>query len=74
MHRAEIVDEFRSLNTEEKLALLLTLWDEFGSEAETRPLSKGEQDFLDNRLRRLSEDPRPDRDWADVRHELFEGR
>ena len=66
-----ITEEFRKLSLEQKLALLHSLWDEVATEAEARPLSDEEQRFLDERIRALESDPRPDRDWASVRDELL---
>jgi hypothetical protein len=74
MQRTEIVEGFRALSTEEKLDLLSVLWDEVSVEAEARPLSEPEREFLEDRIRRLAEATRPDRDRKDVRRDLPEGR
>jgi putative addiction module component (TIGR02574 family) len=68
-----IAEDFRKLSLDEKLALLHSLWDEVAAEAEARPLSDDERRFLDERIRALESDVRPDRDWASVRDELLRG-
>lgn len=68
-----ITEEFRKLSLEDKLALLHALWDEVATEAESRPLSEAERRFLDERIRALDSDARPDRDWVSVRDELLRG-
>lgn len=73
MSASRIADEFRKLSLEDKLSLLHALWDEVAAEAETRPLSEAEHRFLDERIRALESDVRPDRDWPSVRDELLRG-
>lgn len=68
-----IAEEFRQLSLEDKLALLHALWDEVAAEAEARPLSEAERRFLDERMRALESDVRPDRDRTSVRDELLRG-
>jgi putative addiction module component (TIGR02574 family) len=68
-----IVDGFRGLNTEEKLELLYRLWDEVSKDLETRPATDAERRFLDDRLRDIQGDPRPERSWEDVRRDLQRG-
>ncbi len=65
-----IVEKFRSLSIEEKLALLHTLWDEVASEATAAPLSEAQRVFLDERLRETEADG-DDVDWATLRNELL---
>jgi putative addiction module component (TIGR02574 family) len=69
--RRRIAEEFRELPLEEKLALLHDLWDEVAAEAETRPLTDAERQFLDERMRALETDSRPDREWSAVRDDLL---
>ncbi len=68
---SHIAEEFRKLSLEDKLALLHGLWDEVAAEAEARPLTEGERRLLDERIRALESDARPDRDWMSVRNELL---
>lgn len=70
----EIVAHFRSLSTDEKLELLRKLWGELEAEAAARPLTEQQRGFLDERLREIEDDERPDRDWGDVRSELLPAR
>jgi len=74
MRNEAIVEQFRKLSTDEKLDLLRTLWSEFEAEEASRPLSDEERRFLDDRLRDIDEDPRPDRSWEEVRAELLHER
>ena len=67
----QIAEDFRQLPLEEKLALLHDLWDEVAAEAEARPLTDAERRFLDERIRALESDPRPDQDWSAVRDQLL---
>ena len=71
MSAIRITEEFRKLSLDDKLGLLHALWDEVAAEAEARPLSDAERRFLDERIRALESDVRPDRDWASVRDELL---
>ena len=74
MQSEAIVEEFRKLSTEEKVALLRRLHGELETEAEARPLAEDERRFLEDRLRDIDSDTRPDRDWEDVRADLQAGR
>jgi len=67
----KIVEDFRHLSLEEKLALLHSLWDEVAAEAEARPLSEAERRFIEERIRGIESDPRPDRDWPALRDDLL---
>ena len=71
MRARKIVEEFRSLTIEDRLGLLRVLWSEVEADAETRPLTDEETRFLDDRLRQIEEDPRPDRSWEDLREDLL---
>ena len=74
MRDEQIVQHFRSLSSDEKLDLLRRLWTELEADAATRPLTDDQRRFLDERLRDIAEDDRPDRDWHDVRTELLSER
>jgi hypothetical protein len=69
-----IVEEFRALHTEEKLAVLRSLWDEVVEELEGRPATEAERRFLDDRLRDIADDPRPPRSWDEARDDLLAKR
>ncbi len=71
LNKQALVKQFRTLSTDEKLALLHTLWHEVEAETESYPLSAEEQSFLDERLRQVEEEPRGDRCWEDVRRDLL---
>jgi len=71
MTKQDILDEFRHMGAEDKLALIDELWSEAVAQAEARPLGDDERQFLDQRLREVEADPRPDRDWAQVRRDLL---
>ena len=74
MTKQALVDGFRGLSTDDKLELLSRLWDEVAPELEKRPASAEERDFLDERLRDVERDSRPDRPWEDVRRDLRRGK
>jgi len=68
-----VVEGFRDLSTDEKLDLLYRLWDELSRELESRPLTDAERRFLDERLRDVAADGRPDRSWLELRDDLIRG-
>lgn len=70
MTTQEIVERFRELEVEDKLALLHELWRELVEEHAIRPLTDSEKEFLDERLVQVDTDPRGDRLWSEVRAEL----
>jgi putative addiction module component (TIGR02574 family) len=74
MSTREFLDEFRHLSLDEKLELLHALWDDVEKEAATRPLSDDERRALDDRLKDIEADPRPDISWDDLRRELSDRR
>ena len=74
MSNDAIIEHCRTLSFEEKLALLGALWDEIEAEESERPLNEDERRFLDERVREIESDPRPDRRWEAVRDELLSGR
>lgn len=74
MHSRKIVEEFRSLNLEDRLALLRALWSDVEAEAEGRSLTDEEVRFLDERIQQVEDDPRPNRAWEDLRADLLDGR
>ena len=73
MSKQEILDEFRHMRVEDKLILIDELWSEVAAEAEARPATDDERRFLEQRLGEVEADPRPDRDWTQVRRDLLGG-
>jgi hypothetical protein len=69
-----LVEGFRELSTDDKLEVRSRLWDEIAPELERRPASPEERELLEERLREIDRDARPDRAWEDVRRELLPGK
>lgn len=74
MSTEAILEHCRTLSLDEKLRVLEELWDEIQSEGAVRPITDDERAFLEERIREAEADPRPDRSWEDVRHELLNAR
>ena len=69
--KAQLIDEFRKLAPGDKAALLDEFWTEFAADTEHAPLSAPDREALDKRLAETDQDPRPDRDWNDLRAEFL---
>ena len=69
-----IVDQIQGLSTDEKLELLYRLWDAITEDLQERPATDAERKYLDDRLRDIQADPRPNRAWEEVRDDLLLGR
>jgi hypothetical protein len=65
-----IVEHFRGMDTSTKLELLHRLWEELTKEVEARPPTEAERSYVEDRLRDIDADPRPERTWDDVRSDL----
>lgn len=66
-----LLQQFRSLGTEEKLELLGQLWDELAADPDAIPLSEEHRRILDERLRQHEQSPEDVVDWEDVKVEAL---
>lgn len=74
---AHDVQKLLELDLETRLALVQQLWDsivEDANDGARLPLSDGERDLLDQRLREDDEDPDAAIPWAEARARLYRQR
>ena len=64
-----LLQRFRQLDSDEKLALLAQLWDEIAADPEALPVTEEEKRLLDERLQQHAEHPEDVVDWELVRAE-----
>ncbi|MEZ4265988.1 MAG: hypothetical protein R3F39_06385 [Myxococcota bacterium] len=69
--RATILEQFRRLQSAEKLAIIDELWLEASLEVQAQPLTDASRDFLDARVHDAESHQGDERDWDDVRDELL---
>jgi putative addiction module component (TIGR02574 family) len=73
MSAQSITESFRTLEREEKIRLLLELWDEVAEESAGLPLTDYHRELLDARLREHEENPDDVEDWEKVRDDVLAG-
>lgn len=69
--RAIILEQFRRLQSAEKLAVIDELWLEAALEIQAQPLADANRGFLDARLRDAESHQGAERDWDDMRDALL---
>lgn len=66
----KILNDFRELPADEKVAVAEQLWGELAGQLDSAPLRDSERTFLRERLAAVGADPRGDVEWSDLRSEL----
>ena len=73
MSAQSITESFRTLERQEKIRLLLDLWDEVADESAELPLDESHRKLLDARLREHEENPDDVEGWEKVRDDVLAG-
>jgi putative addiction module component (TIGR02574 family) len=71
MSAQSIAESFRTLDREEKIRLLLELWDEVAEESSELPLEESHRKLLDARLREHEQNPDDVEGWEKVRDDVL---
>ena len=67
----KIPPEFDALSSDEQIEFVQELWDRIAEHPDRVPVPNEHKSILDERLRAYAENPRPGREWSEVREELL---
>jgi putative addiction module component (TIGR02574 family) len=73
MSTAPLLDQFRKLESTEKIRLVQQLWDEIADEAASLPLTEAQRRLLDERIDRHEANPDDVEPWEHARDEILRG-
>ncbi len=64
------IEEIKSLDISERILLVEEIWDTIAQEQEVVPLSKEEQEILEQRLHNLQENPQAQSSWKKMKERI----